>query len=423
MKTSKKMLPPLRFPEFSDSWQIRTIDQVLRRHSVAVEVEPETLYTQMGIRSHGKGIFHKEPVTGLSLGEKRVFWVQQDCLILNIIFAWEQAVAKTSERESGLIASHRFPMYQPKEREACIDFFVRFFLRPQGKHLLGLASPGGAGRNRTLGQKEFEKLKVIIPSLPEQQKIAAFLTAVDDRIGQLSQKKALLEEYKKGVMQQLFTQALRFKDDSGKDFPQWQQRRYDSIYSFKNTNCYSRELLTYEEGEVRNIHYGDIHTKFRSNFYLSQELVPFIKPEVNLKRIADECYCREGDLVIADASEDYADVGKCIEIRDLAGQRTLAGLHTFIARPKRGTMAPGFGAYLMQSREMRLKIMRIAQGTKVLAVSKPMLSKLTLPIPSLPEQTKIANFLTALDRKIESVATQITETQTFKKGLLQQMFG
>ena len=147
-----------------------------------------------------------------------------------------------------------------------------------------------------------------------------------------------------------------------------------------------------------------------------------IKPDVNLRRIAEDCYCREGDLVIADASEDYADVGKCIEIRDLGGQRTLAGLHTFIARPKKGVISPGFGGYLMQAREVRLKIMTIAQGTKVLGVSKPMLSKLRLPIPSPAEQTKIANFLTALDRKIESVAAQITHTQTFKKGLLQQMF-
>ena len=132
--------------------------------------------------------------------------------------------------------------------------------------------------------------------------------------------------------------------------------------------------------------------------------------------------CQVEDLVIAGASEDYADVGKCIEIMDLDGQRTLAGLHTFIARPKKGVMSPGFGGYLMQCREMRLKIMTIAQGTKVLGVSKTQLSQLMLPIPARKEQTQIANFLTALDRKIEAVAAQIAHTQTWKKGLLQQMF-
>ena len=277
----------------------------------------------------------------------------------------------------------------------------------------------GSGQPQITGN--LKEHKIGLPTLPEQRKIADYLTAVDGRIGQLSQKKALLEDYKKGVMQQLFTQALRFKDDHGNDFPDWEEKKYSEIYTFQNTNSYSRDLLTYEGGEVRNIHYGDIHTKFRSNFYLSKEVVPFIKPEVELKRIAKDCYCRVGDLVIADASEDYADVGKCIEIMEL-GEKTLAGLHTFIARPRKGAVSPGFGGYLMQSREVRLKIMTIAQGTKVLGLSKNMLCNIKLPIPHLEEQTKIANFLTALDRKIESVSQQITHTQAFKKGLLQQMF-
>jgi type I restriction enzyme, S subunit len=273
-----------------------------------------------------------------------------------------------------------------------------------------------------INAEEYKTLPLQLPTLPEQRKIADFLTAVDGRIGQMIQKKALLEDYKKGVMQQLFTQAIRFKDDHGNDFPDWEEKRYDSVYSFKNTNSYSRDLLIYEDGEVRNIHYGDIHTKFKSNFVLKDELVPFIRPDVELKRISDDCYLRENDLVIADASEDYNDVGKCIEVRDLDGERTLAGLHTFIARPKKAAMAPGFGGYLMQAREVRLKIMTIAQGTKVLGISKTQLCKVLLPIPSPDEQTKIADFLSSIDRKIESVAAQITETQTFKCGLLQQMF-
>ena len=295
--------------------------------------------------------------------------------------------------------------------------YAEFYLKAYG---LGRLVFGSGQPLITGGQ--VKAIQAIHPALPEQRKIADFLMEVDGRIQQLSQKKALLEKYKKGVMQQLFTQAVRFKDDHGKDFPDWVEMKYADVYTFKNTNSYSRDLLSYDDGAVRNIHYGDIHTKFRSNFYLAKETVPFIKPDVDISRISEDCYCQTGDLVIADASEDYADVGKCIEIMDLDGQNTLAGLHTFIARPNKGIMAAGFSGYLMQSSEMRLKIMTIAQGTKVLGVSKPQLSLLMLPIPSVPEQTKIANFLTSIDRKIENVANQITHTQAFKKGLLQQMF-
>jgi type I restriction enzyme S subunit len=260
------------------------------------------------------------------------------------------------------------------------------------------------------------------PEQAEQQKIAAFLTAVDRRIEQLSRKKALLEATKKGVMQQLFTQTLRFQDDHGHDFPDWEEKSFDSIYSFKNTNSLSRDQLTYEAGEVRNIHYGDIHTKFQSLFRLSHENVPFIKPDISITKIADECYCRPGDLVIADVYEDYADVGKCIEVMDLNGEKTVAGLHTFIARPMKGQMAPGFGAYLMQSRAVRHRIMIIAQGTKVLGISKPQLSKMKLLVPHPDEQTKIAGILNAMDGKIAAVGEQMRQTQAWKKGLLQQMF-
>jgi type I restriction enzyme S subunit len=331
---------------------------------------------------------------------------------------WQGAFGR-SDREG--IVSPAYVVLRPTEAaDSC--YFHYAFRRARSIYLFWAYSYGITNDRLRLYANDFLRIPFAAPTLPEQRKIAEFLITVDERIGQLIQKKALLEDYKKGVMQQLFTQALRFKDDNGNDFPEWEEKRYDSVYSFKNTNSYSRDLLTYEEGEVRNIHYGDIHTKFKSNFVLKNERVPFIKPEVELKRISEDCYCRDGDLVIADASEDYNDVGKCIEIRDLSGERTLAGLHTFIARPKKNVMAPGFGGYLMQSRDVRLKIMTIAQGTKVLGLSKTQLCKVMLPIPSPAEQTKIANFLTALDRKIASVSKQITHTQTFKRGLLQQMF-
>lgn len=122
-------------------------------------------------------------------------------------------------------------MYVPVGGESHLEFVVHFFQRTFGKHLLGLASPGGAGRNKTLGQIEFDKLKVLVPEHREQKKIADFLDALDTKIRQFEQKRELLEQYKRGVMQQIFTQKIRFKDKNGKPFPKWEKRKLGEISS------------------------------------------------------------------------------------------------------------------------------------------------------------------------------------------------
>jgi type I restriction enzyme S subunit len=394
--------------------------QLLRLTERPFKMNDDGVYSLVKVRRGNNGVVSRGLYEGRKVLVKSQFKVETDDFIISKRQIVHQACGIVPVELDGSIVSNEYDVFQPTD-ECCIRYFDYLCYRPQMRHAFFLSCVGVHLEKMLFKTNDWLKRKFHFPCAAEQRKIADFLTAVDGRIGQLSQKKALLEDYKKGAMQQLFTQALRFKDDHGNDFPEWEEKKYSEIYTFQNTNSYSRDLLTYEGGEVRNIHYGDIHTKFRSNFYLSKEVVPFIKPEVELKRISKDCYCRVGDLVIADASEDYADVGKCIEIMEL-GEKTLAGLHTFIARPRKGAMSPGFGGYLMQSREVRLKIMTIAQGTKVLGLSKNMLCNIKLPIPHPDEQTKIANFLTALDRKIESVAQQITHTQTFKKGLLQQMF-
>jgi len=269
---------------------------------------------------------------------------------------------------------------------------------------------------------DLRKIQIPLPSLPEQEKIAEFLTSVDDRIDQLKRKKSLLQDYKKGVMQKLFSQELRFKDDHGKPYPDWEEKKLGEVYTYQSTNSYSRDKLNYESGEVYNIHYGDIHTKFRCHFHLSDEYVPYLNTDIDTDKIKPECYLQIGDIVLADASEDYADIGKSIEVIDLNKAQVVAGLHTYILRPDTSKISKGFGAYLMQARPTRLEVMRIAQGTKVLGLPKAYLSFITLNIPHPDEQTKIASFLSTLDQKIEQIDTQITQTQTFKKGLLQQMF-
>ena len=178
---------------------------ILERVEVPVNIEPDKEYVQIGIRSHGKGLFYKEPVLGKALGNKQVFWIQPNCFILNVVFAWEQAITKTTENEIGMIGSHRFPMYRPKNDLVDIDYLIYYFLTKRGTDILEAASPGGAGRNRTLGQERFLKSKITLPPLSEQQKIATILST-QDKVIELKEKLLVQkQQQKKYLMQQLLT--------------------------------------------------------------------------------------------------------------------------------------------------------------------------------------------------------------------------
>lgn len=199
-------LPRYRFPEFqkSGAWRERKISDVLMREAIPVDVAQDEDYREIGVRSHGKGVFHKPATVGAAIGEKRVFRVVENALVLNIVFAWEQAIATTSDGEVGMIASHRFPMYVPRAKECDVRFVKYCFLTPWGKHLLGLASPGGAGRNRTLGRSEFEELKLVCPDIDEQTRIADVLDAAQSLVAIQAKRLEALKAHKQGLMQQLF---------------------------------------------------------------------------------------------------------------------------------------------------------------------------------------------------------------------------
>ena len=211
---------------------------------------------------------------------------------------------------------------------------------------------------------------------------------------------------------------LRFKEFE----LEWEEKKFGSIYSFYSTNSLSRDKLNYESGKVFNIHYGDIHTKFSTMFVLDKELTPLINSEVDLSKYTEEKYCQVGDLVIADASEDFADIGKTIELISLSNERVLAGLHTFLARPNKFEMALGFAGYLMQSWNVRKQVMVIAQGTKVLGIATGRLANVKLFIPEYEEQKKIADFLSSVDNKLQNLKKKKELLEQYKKGLMQKIF-
>lgn len=217
------------------------------------------------------------------------------------------------------------------------------------------------------------------------------------------------------------TPKLRFPEF--RDGPGWDEKPMDEVYSFKGNNSLSRDKLNYDRGTVKNIHYGDIHTKFSTLFDVTKELVPYINPAESFDGLHTENDCAEGDMVFADASEDLEDIGKSIELIRLNGERVVSGLHTILARPAAGKLALGFGAYLFKSKRVRIQIQKESQGAKVLGISATRLTKIQLPIPTTKaEQQKIAECLSTLDELIGAESQKLDALRARKKGLMQQLF-
>jgi type I restriction enzyme S subunit len=274
-----------------------------------------------------------------------------------------------------------------------------------------------------INSQEYSSFILFLPSVKkEQDKIASFISLIDERIETQSKIIRELNVLKTNALKRIFSQDLRFKNNDGNNYPNWEEKRLKDLFIFKTTNSFSREKLNYENGKVKNIHYGDIHTKFQTLFDMEREQVPYINSNIDINKINEDNYCKVGDIIFADASEDLKDVGKSIEIINLNNQKILAGLHTLLARPTINTFSIGFCGHLFASDIVRMQIQKESQGSKVLSISAIRLSNISLSVPDLEEQSKITNFLSSIDSKIDIENQLLQKLEEQKKFLLYQMF-
>lgn len=202
----------------------------------------------------------------------------------------------------------------------------------------------------------------------------------------------------------------------------WNIERFDNVFELLSTNSFSRDNLTYEETQnpIQNIHYGDIHSKFKDELLdCNTEKLPFIKDNLILNQKFN--FLKDGDLIIADASEDYEGVGKCIEVKNVGSKKIVSGLHTFMARDNSGLTANGFRTYIFKNQKVSIELKKIATGTSVYSISKSYLQKLKIPIPPLAEQQKIAEILSAYDYAISTTKQIIEELKSRNKRLLNKL--
>ena len=274
---------------------------------------------------------------------------------------------------------------------------------------------------------QLSKVTISYPLPAEQQKIADCLGSLDDLIAAEGRKLETLRQHKQGLMQQLFPQPgetvprLRFPEF--RVDTTWLAPQLADLYGFKRTNTLSRDNLNYEFGTIRNIHYGDIHTKFKPLFRLENEHVPYVNLDVAPDGFDDDAFCEAGDIVLADASEDLDDVGKAIEVVSLNGERVVAGTHTILATRRGSVPVVGFGGQLFQSAAVRAGIKREAQGAKVYGISANRISAIPVPVPPTEaEQQRIATCLSSLEDVLAAQARKINALKQQKQGLLQQLF-
>lgn len=389
-----------------NDWMMFRIGDCLERVERPVDVQANKLYTQIGVRSHGKGLFYKDPVTGAELGNKAVFWIEPNCFILNIVFAWEQAIGKTTQVEEGMIGSHRFPMYRPINSRVDIDYLINYFLTKRGTEILEAASPGGAGRNKTLGQDRFLKSKVVLPTLAEQRKIAKILATQDRVIELLNMKIEQLKLLKKYCLRKMFPlhgktePEVRFSGFTGP----WEKHQLGEIVGFSKGNGYSKADL--KETGTPIILYGRLYTKYEMEVS-DVDTFAMAKP--------GSVYSH-GDEVIVPASGETAEDIAVASVVKQSG--ILLGGDINILTPS-SDVDSLFMAISLSGGSAHGDVIKMAQGKSVVHLHQTDLRKVVLAYPTLSEQMRINGYFRNLERLIALNQRKQDEEVQKKKALMQ----
>ncbi len=199
----------------------------------------------------------------------------------------------------------------------------------------------------------------------------------------------------------------------------WKSKTVDQVFDFYPTATYSRDKQVSQntDASIKYIHYGDIHTKYNILLDASNPLIPHIDGE--LKK--DFELVKDGDLIIADTSEDYDGVGKCVEVVNVGDNQIISGLHTLMLRPKGDDFIDGFKGYFFSGEQVRSSLLRIVTGIKVYSITKTTLAKVNLLIPSHQEQKAFVSIFSKVDEAIASVQNSIAAAERLKKSLMQNL--
>lgn len=196
------------------AWSVGRLGDIAPLVRRPVEIITEATYPELGLRSYGKGTFHKPALLGSEVGNKRLFQIKAGDLLFSNVFAWEGAVAVAKPEDDGRYGSHRYITCVVDETVADTSYVFRYLTTPAGIASLTLASPGGAGRNKTLGLSALADITMPLPPLAEQRKISQILEDIDGKLHVLNSKRVAYSRLKRGLMQKLLTGEWQVQLDS-----------------------------------------------------------------------------------------------------------------------------------------------------------------------------------------------------------------
>ena len=401
----ERKVPAIRFKGLTDDWEQRKLAELVTRYEDPVET-PHDGYIRLGIRSHAKGTFHEYVEPGHELETAQMHRVAANKLIFNITFAWEHAVAITTEDDAGKLVSHRFPQFSLSE--LLRPEFLKYVILDEGfHHKLYLASPGGAGRNRVLKVDEALDYPIFFPSVEEQHKIGEFLNQLNDLITLHQRKLEKLKIVKKSMLEKMFPKngakvpEIRFAgytDD-------WEQRKLGDVADICGGGTPSSSISEYWDGDI--------------DWYAPAEIGEQIFLEGSQRKITKPGLEKSSAKMLPEGTVLFtsrAGIGNTAILRKTGC--TNQGFQSIIPHENE------LDSYFIFSRTSELKKYgeTMGAGSTFVEVSGKQMENMDMRIPSLPEQKKIGKLFQQLDNTITLHQRKLEKLQMIKKSMLEKMF-
>ena len=399
--------PKLQFPGFDEPWKSTAFGDLVHEFSERTKEEDEDTLLSAAI----EGMFLNTELFGHQRGASNKGYkkIKYGTMVLSTQNLHLGNANVNQRFEHGMVS----PAYKTYDITGCsVDLIAQWIKSEAAKRFFYNATTVGASVcRRNVEWDTLYEQPLYLPCLDEQEKIAKFLALLSDRINKQQQFVTALKKYNRGLSSSLFDEIAK---------GECQTILFADAFRLLQNNTFSRDDLSFEDGDIRNIHYGDVLIKYGTSVDIGSSSIPCIKPDRNIEKFSSSSYLQDGDIIFADTAEDYA-VGKATEIIGASHHKALSGLHTIPCRPY-DRFAPMYLGYYFNSHQFRSQIYRMIQGIKVSSISKSEIVKTTILVPPYGVQEKAALLLSKTDHLIEREEKKVEALQKVRRGLLQQLF-